>query len=138
MLDGRHLLDPQADRACRAPCRPGTRSGTSAAGPDRLPRDDDEAVVEIASWSMAMRVEALADLEGDGLACSSTVRQPLPCARPGSGPAQDERAVRVVLELVLGVDPAADPDVARRPGGQRRSASATGMTGVAASRRPTR
>ena len=43
----------------------------------------------------------------------------------------------VVLELVLGVDPALDGDVARRARGER-AASATGPTGVAASSRPTR
>ena len=90
----------------------GTRSARSAAVADGFARDDDEPDVERGVVD-GDRVEALADLE----------RRPAPGrprttthpSRPDlqTGPPEDERAVGVVLELVLGIDPSADLDVAR-------------------------
>ena len=78
---------------------------------------DDEAVIERAGVD-GDAVQALADLERDDLAMLIDRAPPVAVADLHAGAAQDERAMRVVLELVLRVDPTADPDVARRPASQ--------------------
>ena len=64
------------------------------------------------------RVDTLAELEVD---CSRVLVDGHPrraASQLDPGSSKDERAVRIVLELVLGVDPPADRDVARRTGGE--------------------
>ena len=112
VLDRRDLLDPEADRGV------GWRAGRDAVGDvgggaDRFAGHDHEPGVE-GRVVDGDPVEAVADLELDALA-AVLERDPAPIATHlEPGPAEDERPVRVVLELVLGVDPAADPDVAGR------------------------
>ena len=98
----------------------GTRSATSAAVPTDSRGTTDQAGVERCVVDRD-GVEPLADLEVDPLAA---VLERHPAAigpQLETGPAEDERAMGVVLELVLGVDPAADPDVASGPGRRARA-----------------
>ena len=91
----------------------GTRSGDVRGGPDRLARDDDEPGVERGVVDRRSRrgprgprtTRSRRSSNDDPRAVGPELE---------AGPAEDERAMGVVLELVLGVDPAADPDVARR------------------------
>ena len=117
MLDRGDLVDPETDRGRRG--GPGRDAVGDVGGrPDRLARHDDEPRVEGAVVD-GDAVEALADLEIDAL---PVVLEGDPASvgpQLEARPAEDEGAMRVVLEFLLGVDPAADPDVARRPGRQR-------------------
>ena len=114
----------------------GTRSATSRRGADRFARHHDEPDIE-GGIVDDDPVQAVADLERDAPAVVLEVDPAIVPADLEARPAKDERPVRVVLELVLGVDPAADPDVAWRPAA-RATASATLTWGVEARSRPTR
>ena len=139
VLDRRDLLDPQPDRRRRAAVPAGTRSATSAAVPTDS-RGTTTRPASSAASSTTIAVEAVADLErhaprGRPRTDPAAVR----VAELEARPAEDERPMGVVLELVLGVDPAADPDVARPA--RRPSATRLGDADRAASTassRPTR
>ena len=136
VLDRRDLLDPQPDRRLRP--RPGRDAVGDVGGrADRFARDDDEPDVERRVVD-GDRVEALADLERHALPVVLERHPAAVAPELEAGPPEDERAMGVVLELVLGVDPAADLDVARRPPAASARASATLTSGVEASSRPTR
>ena len=95
----------------------GTRSATSAA----VPTNSRGTTTSPASRVRVVDddpLEAVADLESDALAPVLEGDPAAIATHLEPGPPEDERAVRVVLELVLGVDPAADPDVARRAAGE--------------------
>ena len=135
VLDRRQLLDPQAQRDIRR------RAGRDAVGrvgrrPDGLARDDDEPVRDRVVVD-GDPVETLAHLEVHGLSLLVDRRPAATVGELDADPSQHEGAVRVVLELLLGIDPAADRDEPRRSGGQL-GACATGTTGVTARSRPTR
>ena len=88
----------------------GARSGEVRGPSDRLARHDDQPGIERVDVDRD-RVEALVDRERHGLAV--VLERPPRPSGPGlePDPAEDERPVIGVLELVLGVDPAGDPDV---------------------------
>ena len=123
MLDRRDLLDAEPDGGLRS--GPGRNSiGDVRGGPDRFARHDDEPGVELRVVDDD-RLEAVADLESDALA-PVLERDPAGVAMQlETGPPEDERAVRVVLELVLGVDTAAHPDVSRGAVRERESLAHT-------------
>ena len=103
----------------------GRRAGRDAVGDvgggaDRFARHDHEPGVERRVVD-GDPVEAVADLEADTLAAVLEGDPAAVAPHLETRPAEDERPMRVVLEVVLGVDPAADPDVAR-PGRRRGSA----------------
>ena len=112
MLDRGDLFDAQPYR----------RIGRKVAGPvqhvrrrpDGFASDDDQPAVQRVRVDPDL-VQALVDLEGDRLA---VVLECGPARRTRAllkaGAAVNERAVRVVLERLLGVDPARDRDRARR------------------------
>ena len=111
VLDRGDLFDPQPHR----------RVGREVAGPvlhvrrrpDGFAADDDQPAVQRVGVDPDL-VQALADLEGDRLA---VVLECGPARRTRAlleaGAPVDERTMRVVLEWLLGVDPAVDRDVAR-------------------------
>ena len=136
VLDRRDLLDPEADRCRRI--GPGRDAvGDVGRRADRFAGHDDQPRVERGVID-GDPVETFAHLEVDALA-PVLERDPAPVGpQLQARPAKDERTVGVVLELLLGVDPAADPDVAGRPGGQWRAPRRSSPPGVAARRRPTR
>src|SRR4029078_10828765 len=96
----------------------GRRRVWSARGPARqvggraarLARADDEPGIQRCVVN-ADRVEALADFEPDGL--SLILEHPPVAAGPRleTRPPEDERSMVSVLELLVGVDAAVDPDV---------------------------
>ena len=120
----------RASRRARDPgrrprCRP-TRAGRRRARCRARVVDDD-------------RVEALADLEADRApGCPRRSPSPSLAADLEARPAEDQRPVGVVLELVLGVDPAVRPGRSAAGPAASARASATLTSGVEASRRPTR
>ena len=96
----------------------GTRSGASPAVPtDSRGMTTSPASSAAASMAMASRPSRTSN----GTASRPILdRPPLPSVpQLQAGPAQDERPVGVVLELVLGVHASADPHVARRSLAQR-------------------
>ena len=116
MLDGRDLLDAEPHGGVRRRAR-GDPVRSVGGLPHRLARDDDEASVERGMVD-GDRLEAVAQLEIDGggvLVDGHPVRA---ASQLDPGAAQDERAVGVILELVLGVDAPPDRDVACRAAGQ--------------------
>ena len=112
VLDRRDLLDPAAgpasrvrsraarDRGRRPRCRP-IRAGRRRAR-RRARRRRRRSPSRPSRTSNGTRSRP-----------SSNVDPAVVAAELEARPAEDERAVGVVLELVLGIDPAADPDVAR-------------------------
>ena len=96
---------------CPAAMSPGARSSRSAAAPTDS-RRTTISPASIAAASTAMPSQSLVDLERDGLprVFEGDPAAAAPGLEPGSP--EDERAVVEVLELLLGVDPAVDPDVA--------------------------
>ena len=87
--------------------------------PDRLARDHDQPGIERVDVDPD-RIEALVHGEGDGL---TVILEWAPrAARAGleADPAEDEGAMVGILELVVGIDPARDPDVGSAPGGSDR------------------
>ena len=120
MLDRRDLLDDAGASALSGGVPAGHPVRRVRGGPDGLARDDDQPGIERLVVD-GDRVEPLADLERDGRRVLVD-RHPVRAGRQlDPRPSQDERPVGVVLELVLGVDPSPDGDVARRSAGQRRA-----------------
>jgi hypothetical protein len=92
----------------------GTRSASAAARPSR---HHDEPHVECRIVDVDS-VEAVADRERDALPAILERDPALIASQLQAGPPEDERAMGVVLELVLGVDPPTHADVAGRAKGQ--------------------
>ena len=106
--------------------------------PDRFARHDDEPVVERGVVDGDRHRAPRGPRTGRARGRPRTTTQSAPRRELEPGPAEDERAMGVVLELGLGVDPAADLDVARPARRPSARASATVTSGVDASSRPTR
>ena len=111
VVDAAQLLDPQPHRRRPAACRRAARSGTSAAVPS------DSRVITTrpsssASTSTRDPVEPVDDLERHRLAPVLHGVHDRPARSLEAGPPEHQRPVVLVLELVLGVDPAGDGHVA--------------------------
>ena len=114
VLDRRDLIDPKADRGGRGGARRDA-IGDIRGRPDRFTRDDDQPGIEDAVVD-GDRVEAFPDLEVDALAAVLERHPRAVGPELESCAAEDQWPMRLVLELVIGVDPATDPDVPSGPG----------------------
>ena len=119
MLDGRHLVDAGTDRrvGCDAVRRAIRHVGSPA---DRFARNHDQAGVEGVDVDTD-RVEALVHDKRHGPAMILERSPGSAGSHLEANPPKHERSVGVVLEFVVGIDPAGDPDVGR---------SALGRNGV--------
>src|SRR5439155_18902284 len=109
MLDRRHLLDARPDGGRGwSPIRDAIRQ--VGGGPDRLPRDDDQATVELVDIDRD-RVEALREREGHGLAVILERAPGAATASLEADPPKHQRLVVGPFEVFLRIDPTVDPDV---------------------------
>ena len=140
-----HSPGPRRDAERRSRARP-TRPARCAAGPaspggarrapvgrvrgrpDRFARDHDQARHRARRASTAISSRPSRTSNGDAPRGCSSNGPPAVAAADAARrvAAEHERPMGVVLELVLGVDPAVDPDVARAGRRRARRASATG------------
>ena len=112
VLDRGDVLHAEPDRCHRG--GPGRDPvGDVGRGPDGFAWHDDQPGIEVGVVD-ADRVEPFVDLERYGFAPIVERAPARSIAELEPGPAEDERAVGVVLEVGLGIDPAGQPDVARR------------------------